>query len=80
MNTQNFDDDVSEPLSEQDLKESAEAECEEMLRYRQRLSEQLGHDPEDDRPAWEINVEWIDRHAAEFRRNWRAQRRDRPPP
>jgi hypothetical protein len=74
MNTEKFDD-SREPLSEQDLRESAQAEREEMLKYKWYLGEKLGHDPEDDRPAWEIFAEWVDRYAAAFRQHWEAQRR-----
>lgn len=74
MNTQDSDD-PREPSSEQDLRESAEAEREEMLKYKFLLGIELGHDPENDRPAWAIFAEWVDRYAATFREHWEAQRR-----
>jgi len=78
MNNQNFDG-PSEAYSEHELRESAQAEREEMLKYKWYLGEKLGHDPENDRPAWEIFAEWVARHAAGFRKNWDAQRRERVP-
>ena len=73
MDTQNCDD-SNDLLSERELKESAVAEREEMLRYKWYEGIRLGHNPEDDRPAWEIFAEWADKYAAAFRENWRARR------
>ncbi len=76
MNNQNPDD-SGDAYSEHELRESAQAESEEMLKYKWYLGEQLGHDPEDDRPAYEIFAEWTDKYAAAFRKNLEEQHRER---
>jgi hypothetical protein len=76
MNTQNSDD-RREPLSEQDLRESALATWEEFLRHKWRMGVALGYDPEDDRSINELFADWIAQHASSFRQHWEAQRRQR---
>jgi hypothetical protein len=77
MNNQNSDD-SSDAISQHDLRESAEAQREEMLKYKWYLGEHLNHDPEDDRPAWEIFAEWTDKYGSAFRKYWKEQRRKCP--
>jgi len=59
--------------SEEELRASAKAACEEMKKYKWHLGEVLGHDPEKDRPRYEIYAEWVKLHAATFRQNWDEQ-------
>lgn len=56
--------------SENEIQKSLEAEIQEMEKYKWCLGVQLQHDPLQDRSLNEIYCEWIDKYAAEFRKQW----------
>lgn len=68
---------LEDALSEQELRESARAQLEEIARYQWYLGERLGRDPLLDRTREDIALEWIALYAADFRREWERIRRGR---
>ena len=55
---------------DKDMRECIEAEIREMEKYKWCLGVHLQHDPLRDRSLNDIYCEWIDKYAAEFRKNW----------
>jgi len=53
-----------------DILKSLDAEILEMEKYKWCLGVQLQHDPLQDHSLNEIYCEWIDKYAAEFRKQW----------
>jgi hypothetical protein len=53
-----------------DIRKSIEAEIREMEKYKWCLGVQLRHDPLQDRSLDDIYTEWIEKYAAQFRKEW----------
>ena len=66
----------AEELTSNDLRQSLDAEIIEMEKYKWYLGEKLQHDPLNDRSLNEIYCEWIEKYAADFRRDWKKRQED----
>jgi hypothetical protein len=60
----------SDKPNDDEIRKSIEAEIKEMEKYKWCLGVELRHDPLQDRSLNDIYCEWIDKYAADFRRNW----------
>ena len=58
-----------------DIRECIEAEIKEMEKYKWCLGVHLQHDPLKDRSLNDIYCEWIDKYAADFRKDWQDKKR-----
>jgi hypothetical protein len=61
-----------------DIRECIDAEVKEMEKYKWCLGVHLQHDPLLDRTLNEIYCEWIDKYAADFRKEWESKKQQRP--
>jgi hypothetical protein len=66
----------TQKFSEDEVRKSLEAEIQEMEKYKWNLGVRLQHDPLNDRSLNDIYCEWIDKYAAEFRKEWEEKNKD----
>jgi hypothetical protein len=60
-----------------DIRESLEAEIQEMEKFKWCLGVQLQHDPLNDRSLNDIYTEWIEKYAAGFRKEWQDNKNNK---
>ena len=65
------------PVLDDDTRRCIEAELHEMEKYKWCLGVHLQHDPLLDRTLNEIYCEWIDKYAADFRKDWERKKKQR---
>lgn len=66
---------VDSSLSDQEMRDCINAEVEEIMKYKWYMGERLKHDPLQDRTMNDICKEWIEKHAADFRKSWQSRRK-----
>jgi hypothetical protein len=63
----------------QDIRKCIDAEIMEMEKYKWCMGVHLQHDPLQDRSLNEIYCEWINKYAADFRKDWDKKKPQQPP-
>lgn len=66
---------MSRKMNSVELKEFLAAQCEEILKYKWCLGEQLHHDPLLDKTMEDIGHEWIQLFARRYREEWEEKRK-----
>jgi hypothetical protein len=62
-------------VMDDDIRDCIDAEIKEMEKYKWCLGVHLQHDPLIDRSLNDIYCEWIDKYAADFRKDWENKKR-----
>lgn len=65
---------ASSPRVNEEIRQCLDAELQEMEKYKWCLGVHLQHDPLMDRTLNEIYCEWIDKYAADFRKDWERRK------
>jgi hypothetical protein len=67
-----------DPAVNEEIRRCLDAEVQEMEKYKWCLGVHLQHDPLLDRTLNEIYCEWIDKYAADFRKDWEKRKQQGP--
>jgi len=67
-----------DPVQDDETRRCLDAEVLEMEKYKWCLGVHLQHDPLMDRTLNEIYCEWIDKYAADFRKDWEKRKQQGP--
>jgi hypothetical protein len=65
---------LSDIVMDDDIRQCIEAEIKEMEKYKWCMGVHLQHDPLQDRSLNDIYCEWIEKYAADFRKEWQRKK------